>query len=1030
MTDWKRKLAAYLHDPPEKAYDFGPHHQARAKIHAESFGVAELWSHMGGNPDWSAAAADRFVFPHGSKAGGLGEDERAVFTHPMSGRRNGKPSLPADGLPFPGQADAEEWLGDIRPEWKSDDPQTQFLRAWRFWSEYAASHHKGAGKGAELLPYLPADTRIPDASIWHHCAVVSALEATRPGEDLKAALQPAFLLFQVGPVQDFIAQARSTRDLWSGSYLLSWMMMHAIKAVADQCGPDAVIFPSLKGQALYDFLETRLDACPAHDQVLVPGIPNRFLAVVPDSLEGEKVVRGAFANEWNLIARECRAWLKARGVDVHETLWTEQTANHWQITWQVWPWQSADEALAAFKTRPLGEANSIHLAEKIALAIPQAHRDGRCYRNGKLDPGWAWSAHYQLCQHALDARRTLRDFAPIGFDPARKPGHRDAFSGREEAVVQADHLGKAAHEDIRHLFRHAEPLGAANLIKRVWHRAYLARLSDVQEKKHLRNLNRARESFDSVPAVAAGAFAQRLFAKTAAGELRDKWLAFASSASAARESFPDTIAAFEQANEKQWLNRSDHSMFFPDVWQREINRRNKDDASQFYHPPEARPRLAEAEAALRALLKAADGQPSRYYAVLALDGDQVGKWLSGERSPNVQAVLSPKAAEYFRTEMLNSMTASEREAFAANLKAAALHLTKPANWDEAWPPQSPEAWIKAWLASPRPLSPSWHLQFSEALANFGLWVVRHIVEDVHHGQLIYSGGDDVLAMLPAEDAIECATNLRAAFQGRRNELSADAQELFRADAPEGFLWLANPQKHEPSWPLFMPGPRMTVSVGVAIGHVKEPLQDLIQEAQKAERRAKADPEKQVFDRSNPDLTQRREAWKPSEGWGRDALAVTLFKRSGETIRWGAKFGSSAFGLLNYLCEHFRAPWDQADQTTAISGRFPYRLAALLSVYDADKPLTDDLVAIAKKEIEHVISRQTLSDEAAQKAGTDFRRQDLQALCETFLKELCAFAWQREKNAAPSEKETVRAPRPLREFINLFLTEAFIRRQAD
>ena len=32
------------------------------------------------------------------------------------------------------------------------------------------------------------------------------------------------LLFQLGPVQESIAQARSTRDLWSGSYLLSWLV--------------------------------------------------------------------------------------------------------------------------------------------------------------------------------------------------------------------------------------------------------------------------------------------------------------------------------------------------------------------------------------------------------------------------------------------------------------------------------------------------------------------------------------------------------------------------------------------------------------------------------------------------------------------------------------------------------------------------------------------------------------------------------------------------------------------------------------
>jgi len=39
----------------------------------------------------------------------------------------------------------------------------------------------------------------------------------------------SLLKLQIGPVQDFIAQARSTRDLWSGSYLLSWLMAAGAK---------------------------------------------------------------------------------------------------------------------------------------------------------------------------------------------------------------------------------------------------------------------------------------------------------------------------------------------------------------------------------------------------------------------------------------------------------------------------------------------------------------------------------------------------------------------------------------------------------------------------------------------------------------------------------------------------------------------------------------------------------------------------------------------------------------------------------
>ncbi len=43
-------------------------------------------------------------------------------------------------------------------------------------------------------------------------------------------MNQALLKVQIGPVQEFIAQARSTRDLWSGSFLISWMMAQMVQA--------------------------------------------------------------------------------------------------------------------------------------------------------------------------------------------------------------------------------------------------------------------------------------------------------------------------------------------------------------------------------------------------------------------------------------------------------------------------------------------------------------------------------------------------------------------------------------------------------------------------------------------------------------------------------------------------------------------------------------------------------------------------------------------------------------------------------
>ena len=45
----------------------------------------------------------------------------------------------------------------------------------------------------------------------------------------------------IGPVQDFIAQARRSRDLWFGSHILSEISRAAAKAVAERGGK--LIFP-------------------------------------------------------------------------------------------------------------------------------------------------------------------------------------------------------------------------------------------------------------------------------------------------------------------------------------------------------------------------------------------------------------------------------------------------------------------------------------------------------------------------------------------------------------------------------------------------------------------------------------------------------------------------------------------------------------------------------------------------------------------------------------------------------------------
>jgi len=120
----------------------------------------------------------------------------------------------------------------------------------------------------------------------------------------------------------------------------------------------------------------------------------------------------------------------------------------------------------------------------------------------------------------------------------------------------------------------------------------------------------------------------------------------------------------------------------------------------------------------RAILRTRDDprldSPPAYYAILMMDGDHMGRWLSGEMLPKVEAVLHPRGVEYFR--------------------------------------QLNDSLVERALTARRPLGPACHAAISEALANFALHVVPQIVRQ-HHGFLVYTGGDDVLAMLPTSEAV-------------------------------------------------------------------------------------------------------------------------------------------------------------------------------------------------------------------------------------------------------------------------------------
>ncbi len=925
MNLWQRKLLAYLHDPPSKPFNIVEHRaMAESLIRNAGFEPADVAWFFDKVCDHTAAAADRVICPKSSQLRAEW-NESAAFKHPLGGGE----------LHFEQpirHAEAEAQVAKLQPQncgWeKLGERQdwAKFFVHWRLWRQRCAEKHPS-------LAHLPADTRIPDHTIWTHCSIVSALQSCVKIEREHQAVemrdfQPAFLLLQIGPVQEFIAQARTTRDLWSGSYLLSWLIAHGIKAITDEVGPDCVLFPALRGQPLFDFLhkESLYDKMTMWDelrhsqeQILTPNLPNRFLAVVPAWQAQQLAVaaENAMARELQRIGDACAAWLKVE--DTARPRWDQQIAQFLTVHWQTWQWEP-DVASAIAGHAELKQAHEAAIA-----GIPKQDLDPRNYKhrswregdtwvteiltadgqpivrvrkranqpeerkivaqNGQPfidNPGFAWAAHYRRVDELLAARRNTRDFDAWATDDANRTGAvKDQLSGKEE-VIGSENWQKELHKLPKHRFGKEEKLGALNLIKRVWDIAYL-------QPKGLKRTPR----FDSLPAIAAASFAIEIVDKMT--ENSDAWpllLDFQKAATGAATDFGAEIS--DAKSESDWIRQSDASIFHVVEWDRTI-RDTKDDAA-------ARARLSSARDALKKLL-GKDGlnqSPSRYVAVIALDGDSMGKWISGALSPHWRGQLAAEAVTYFEGQPL----------------------------------------LKTLLDTRRQVSPSYHVQLSEALANFALYLAGPIVE-YYDGQLIYAGGDDVLAMLPAERALPCARALRMAFRGDPNLPSVFPGAMAGGCQP-GFLAIDGEWEGWKRWEkkflkrgfhLLVPGQNADLSAGIAIGHMHSPLQNLVEAAREAEKRAKRAPDK--------------------GGYGKSAFAVSLFKRSGETIQWGAKWDSHAIELAQRFEDNFC-------EGKRLSGRFPYALAELLRKYD---PLTIqttpqfDAPAVIRKDLEHVVGQQ-------------------------------------------------------------------------
>lgn len=140
-----------------------------------------------------------------------------------------------------------------------------------------------------------------------------------------------YFQFTLGPVQGFVAQARRTRDFWAGSFILSWLSATAMACIEKQGGkvefpqPDEGYMRWLYGRPEAD------DLAPAQGC-----IPNRFKALTAEvpAAFNPQLVQTTIDAAWRAMAEKVwQADLAAIASPLTREIWDRQINRFWEVSW-------------------------------------------------------------------------------------------------------------------------------------------------------------------------------------------------------------------------------------------------------------------------------------------------------------------------------------------------------------------------------------------------------------------------------------------------------------------------------------------------------------------------------------------------------------------------------------------------------------------------------------------------------------------------------------------------------------------------
>lgn len=446
----------------------------------------------------------------------------------------------------------------------------------------------------------------------------------------------ALLAFHLGPVQPFIAQARKTRDLWVGSYLLSALMREALRDY-----PGTLLFPALDAYPLHSPDHPGKDSVKDSVKDGVADLPNKFIAQHA-SIDGAKQAaertQRRIEETWENLATRVWNYLFPDERDAQlRAIWERQTSASalFEFYWAAVPYDEHD-----------------HVPDNVPDNVPELRTSG-----GASAPGApsAYSSAYQRVQRLLDARKRLRAFAA-----SDEPGEKSSISGERQALYPASSdpqnfwrtVARPFHEaQISHLGH--EKLDAIDTIKRFASFAPGALVPNAPFPSTytlaaapflfaiLQRLQAPAQTSNQAPTLDEQQAVRNLAAAAEA------WASCSTYDQAATFAAIPALNALATDELPRRLLRGTAGAVYPSSYsERQLADVGVDKTT-------IDTLLKKGPAALKTFKRAATSvgiaPPASYFAVLLLDGDRMGRLISRQRTPHDHHQLSRALSTFAHT---------------------------------------------------------------------------------------------------------------------------------------------------------------------------------------------------------------------------------------------------------------------------------------------------------------------------------------------------------------------------------------------